>query len=199
MKDCVSNCSPKFRLECPIQWSSLRGTSDENVRFCEVCQQEVYYCRTPEEVAQRAIRRHCVAYDSPAPEIEVKADTHRSSSSQAFLKRSRPPRVGPAIDFTLIPGLNDPVQLSPADELALRQALEGLHEPHGPAQQLSRSEGPFRTVVAVNEACRVNGVDPSDYFLAVLNNADAVRADPESWMPWNYRQAQKPTDPPAPT
>jgi hypothetical protein len=36
-------------------------------------------------------------------------------------------------------------------------------------------------------------------MLAIVRNPKAVRADPGRWMPWNYEQANKPEQPPAPT
>ena len=42
------------------------------------------------------------------------------------------------------------------------------------------------TFMTVIETCRANGVNPFDYILAVVRNEAAVRADPGSWMPWNY-------------
>lgn len=54
------------------------------------------------------------------------------------------------------------------------------------------------TFMTVIETCRANGANPFDSMLAVVRNADAVRADPGSWMPWNYAQAQEAPDPPPP-
>jgi hypothetical protein len=33
----------------------------------------------------------------------------------------------------------------------------------------------------------LNDVGPFDYLVALLRHADEVRADPDQWMPWNYR------------
>lgn len=35
-------------------------------------------------------------------------------------------------------------------------------------------------------AAELNGVGPFDYLVTLLRNADAVRANPDEWMPWNY-------------
>ena len=37
------------------------------------------------------------------------------------------------------------------------------------------------------QTCRANEVNPFDYLLAVVRNAQAVKADPGRWMPWNYQ------------
>jgi hypothetical protein len=42
------------------------------------------------------------------------------------------------------------------------------------------------TFMTVIETCRANGVNPFNFMLAVVKNSDTVRADPGSWLPWNY-------------
>jgi hypothetical protein len=37
--------------------------------------------------------------------------------------------------------------------------------------------------------CELNGVNPFDYLTALMRNPKAVAADPEQWLPWNYRDA----------
>jgi hypothetical protein len=34
--------------------------------------------------------------------------------------------------------------------------------------------------------CRLNAVSPFEYLLASATGPDAVKLDPQSWMPWNY-------------
>ena len=36
------------------------------------------------------------------------------------------------------------------------------------------------------QTCRANAVNPFDYLLAVVKNAQAAKLAPEEWMPWNY-------------
>ena len=36
------------------------------------------------------------------------------------------------------------------------------------------------------ETCRVNAVEPADYLLALVRNAERVRAAPAEWLPWTY-------------
>ena len=52
------------------------------------------------------------------------------------------------------------------------------------------------TFMKVIETCRANGVNSLDYVFGVVRNEAAVRADPDRWMPWNYRQADPPPPPP---
>ena len=36
------------------------------------------------------------------------------------------------------------------------------------------------------ESCRLNGVSPWNYLLAVVSHASAARQNPAAWLPWNY-------------
>jgi hypothetical protein len=36
------------------------------------------------------------------------------------------------------------------------------------------------------ETCRLAGVAAYDYLLALVRNADTVRASPSEWLPWTY-------------
>jgi uncharacterized protein (TIGR02996 family) len=51
----------RFAFQCPNQWGMLQPTDHNAVRFCEGCQQQVYYCETAEQVRQHALCGHCVA------------------------------------------------------------------------------------------------------------------------------------------
>jgi hypothetical protein len=35
--------------------------------------------------------------------------------------------------------------------------------------------------------CQLNEVNPFDYLTELQRHADAVAANPECWLPWNYR------------
>jgi transposase len=35
-------------------------------------------------------------------------------------------------------------------------------------------------------SCRLNHTDPYQYLITIIENARAVRAKPENWLPWNY-------------
>lgn len=39
------------------------------------------------------------------------------------------------------------------------------------------------------QTCRANEVNPFDYMLAVVRNAQAAKADPGCWMPWNFPES----------
>ena len=35
--------------------------------------------------------------------------------------------------------------------------------------------------------CELNGANPFDYVTGLLRHAEALKANPSEWMPWNYR------------
>lgn len=41
----IRNCD-FFAIECTLEWDALHLTEREGVRFCAVCQKEVYFCET---------------------------------------------------------------------------------------------------------------------------------------------------------
>jgi len=43
-------------------------------------------------------------------------------------------------------------------------------------------------LMSVIETCALNGVNAFDYLVTLLRQARAVRACPEAWLPWNYRE-----------
>ena len=68
MKASIRNC--KFAFKCPLKWESLAKTTDPDVRFCDECQQEVYFCRSDAELVKAIKLNRCIAItveDKPAP------------------------------------------------------------------------------------------------------------------------------------
>ncbi|WP_166827833.1 hypothetical protein [Thalassoroseus pseudoceratinae] len=61
----VVNCEPVFRFRCPNRWESLEPTETSDVRYCEECDQRVYFCRSDDEIATHVELRHCVAFAPP--------------------------------------------------------------------------------------------------------------------------------------
>jgi hypothetical protein len=62
----IQNCV--LALECRQRWQELEavtGTSD--VRFCRQCLQQVFFCRTDQELAQNVRLRRCVAFNREGP------------------------------------------------------------------------------------------------------------------------------------
>ena len=53
-----------LELPCPKEWGSLAPTGRDNVRYCEACSQQVFYCDTIGEAREHARLGHCMALDA---------------------------------------------------------------------------------------------------------------------------------------
>ena len=61
----ITNCEGRFAINCPKLWANLQTTENVQVRFCNVCRKNVYFCRTDDELDAHSKQNHCVAiYDS---------------------------------------------------------------------------------------------------------------------------------------
>ncbi len=58
-----------FELACPKEWGSLAPTGRANLRFCETCEQAVYYCEEIEQARAYARGGNCVAVDIAVPRL----------------------------------------------------------------------------------------------------------------------------------
>jgi uncharacterized protein (TIGR02996 family) len=63
----IENCPAPFAFRCPRKWEQLSPTRDVSVRYCDRCQQEVYYCRSLDEARQFATGGDCVALSRVLP------------------------------------------------------------------------------------------------------------------------------------
>jgi uncharacterized protein (TIGR02996 family) len=61
----VEGCKVNVRFDfaCPKQWSDLVETENPEVRNCDLCRQQVFYCTSIPEARQHAWRGRCVAVD----------------------------------------------------------------------------------------------------------------------------------------
>lgn len=57
----IRKCRIVPRVPCPYRWDRLQPTDDDEVRFCDTCNSNVYLCRTDEETVAHALAGHCVA------------------------------------------------------------------------------------------------------------------------------------------
>lgn len=57
----------RFNFLCERRWEELRPTEDHAQRFCDSCQERVYYCDTIVEARQHARLQHCIAIDLGIP------------------------------------------------------------------------------------------------------------------------------------
>ena len=57
----VWNCENAFEFICPRKWASLKPTRSNGIRYCEVCDQNVYLCETPTGFVRQGELGRCVA------------------------------------------------------------------------------------------------------------------------------------------
>ena len=68
------NCENAFEFVCPLKWESLGQTEAPGIRFCGVCNQNVYLCESPLEFASQGNLGRCVAI--PAEVTPTRALPH---------------------------------------------------------------------------------------------------------------------------
>ncbi len=57
----IRNC--KFAYLCSTKWDDLQVTDDDDVRFCNACQKEVYFCYDDYELVSGIHLNRCIAFD----------------------------------------------------------------------------------------------------------------------------------------
>ena len=62
----IRNC--EFRFKCPKDWDALKPTDREDERYCNECNQIVYFCHTEEELMAAIQADRCVAIAQGVPE-----------------------------------------------------------------------------------------------------------------------------------
>jgi len=74
---------------------------------------------------------------------------------------------------------------APLDNNVAERLLKGaiLHRKNSLHYKTQRGAEVGDTFMTVIETCRANDVNPYDYMLVLVRNADAVRADPGRWLP----------------
>lgn len=92
-------------------------------------------------------------------------------------------RWEPLTRFLKIPG-------APLDNNICEQALKFaiLHRKNSLSFKTLRGAKVGDFFMSVIQTCRLNGVNPLEYFKALREHAEAMLQAPWSWMPWNYRQ-----------
>ena len=75
-------------------------------------------------------------------------------------------------------------------ERALKKAI--LHRKNALFYKTQRGARVGDMYMSLIYTCELCGVSPFDYLTELHRNADRVAADPESWLPWNYRAAVEP-------
>lgn len=59
----IAGCRIEFEFECPKRWELVQFTANPRVRFCETCQNQVYYCDSAAQALRHARQGHCLALD----------------------------------------------------------------------------------------------------------------------------------------
>ncbi len=55
----IRNC--KFSFKCPKEWASLKPTDQPDQRYCNECNQIVYFCKTGKQLMAAIKEDRCVA------------------------------------------------------------------------------------------------------------------------------------------
>ncbi len=56
----IRNCTLAFK--CDKNWDDLSETDNDDVRFCQSCQREVYFCYDDSDIAKSIRLNRCIAF-----------------------------------------------------------------------------------------------------------------------------------------
>lgn len=59
----IRDCGLRYQFACAMSWGDLMATTDQRVRFCNVCDKHVYECDSVDEAMERAEMGQCTAID----------------------------------------------------------------------------------------------------------------------------------------
>jgi transposase len=77
-------------------------------------------------------------------------------------------------------------------EQALKMAI--LHRKNSLSYKTLSGARTGDLFMSLIHTCRLNGVNPFDYLLAIATHAEAVKLIPSAWLPWNYPHPQPSSD-----
>ncbi|MGV1014362.1 MAG: IS66 family transposase [Methyloceanibacter sp.] len=72
-------------------------------------------------------------------------------------------------------------------ERALKMAI--LHRKNSLSYKTANGARTGDLFMSLIHTCRLNGVNPFDYLLAIATHAETVKLVPQAWLPWNYPKA----------
>lgn len=89
------------------------------------------------------------------------------------------------------------VEAAPLDNNICERALKlvVLHRKNSLSYKTERGAKVGDVFMTLIHTCQLNSINPFDYMMALVKNAEAVRKDSGAWLPWNYQK----TKPPNPT
>lgn len=77
-KSVIRNCSLGYACTC--RWDDLKKLKNDNVRFCNTCQKEVYDCNSVEDLAESILLNRSVHIgENVFDEVENASVTHLTS------------------------------------------------------------------------------------------------------------------------
>jgi hypothetical protein len=79
-------------------------------------------------------------------------------------------------------------------ERMLKTAI--LHRKNSLSYKTERGAQVGDAFMSLIQTCRLNRVNPFDYFHALVRYTAEVKANPRAWLPWNYRDALAALTPP---
>ena len=59
MQSDIGSSHCKFPFKCALNWEFLAKTVDPHVRFCDICQEEVFCCRSDAELVNAITSNRC--------------------------------------------------------------------------------------------------------------------------------------------
>lgn len=59
-----------MEFKCDKDWDKMSVTQDPNIRHCQLCQKDVHFCHTLEDLDNAINAKHCVAFVSISAEID---------------------------------------------------------------------------------------------------------------------------------
>jgi len=131
---------------------------------------------------------HHQSYSQPVME-QLKAWMHEQMDSKKVEPNSG---LGQAIAYMLKHW--EPLTLflrkagAPLDNNRCEQALKMaiLHRKNSLSYKTLNGARTGDLFMSLIHTCRLNGINPFEYLLAIATHADAVKLVPQAWLPWNY-------------
>jgi hypothetical protein len=118
LRDMIMNCGSegakaepprvRFAFTCSKRWETLAPTDAEAVRFCQQCEERVYYCDTVADAETRALAGQCIAIPKQlsdggvASEVLGRPDPVRDWAGRLFSIGRRPTSGSQATGGSLV-------------------------------------------------------------------------------------------------